>query len=179
MSINAGDLITSGTAVFKVKKMGGSGLIGAIEWYAGSSMPDGYLLCDGSEISRTDYAELFEAIGTVYGEGDGSTTFTLPCLTDGRFIEGSDTAGMKYEAGLPNMQATFGSMTLISEPPEKNLSGETNPFYMVAATCVGMGGGTNHREFVYFDASRANAIYGNSTTVQPTALTLRPLIKYN
>lgn len=42
------------------------------------NMGDGWLLCDGSEVSRTTYAALFNAIGTRHGAGDGSTTFTLP-----------------------------------------------------------------------------------------------------
>ncbi len=43
-------------------------------------IPPGYLLCDGSEVSRTSYSILFNAIGTYYGEGDGSTTFNIPNL---------------------------------------------------------------------------------------------------
>lgn len=46
--------------------------------YRGGTLPFGYLLEDGSVISRVDYARLFEAIGTTYGAGDGSTTFKLP-----------------------------------------------------------------------------------------------------
>ena len=46
--------------------------------YAGSSAPTGFLICDGSEVSRTTYADLFAAIGTAFGPGDGSTTFNLP-----------------------------------------------------------------------------------------------------
>ena len=46
-----------------------------------SSAPAGYLLCDGSAISRTTYANLFNAIGTSFGTGNGSTTFNIP---DGR-----------------------------------------------------------------------------------------------
>ena len=42
--------------------------------------PNGYLLCDGSEISRATYSALFLAIGTYYGEGDGVTTFNIPNL---------------------------------------------------------------------------------------------------
>ena len=45
---------------------------GIIEAYSGSDIPDGYLLCDGREISRTDYSELFNIIGTTYGAGDGT-----------------------------------------------------------------------------------------------------------
>lgn len=44
----------------------------------GSPIPPGFLLCDGAAISRTLYPELFAAIGTNYGAGDGSTTFNLP-----------------------------------------------------------------------------------------------------
>ncbi len=53
---------------------------GVINIFAGSVAPDGYLICDGSEVSRTEYADLFAIIGTAYGEGDGSTTFNLPDL---------------------------------------------------------------------------------------------------
>ena len=51
---------------------------GAILQFAGSAAPSGYLLCDGSAVSRTTYAALFSAIGTTYGTGDGSTTFNVP-----------------------------------------------------------------------------------------------------
>lgn len=43
-----------------------------------TNIPEGCLVCDGSDVSRTDYSELFAVIGTTYGEGDGSTTFNLP-----------------------------------------------------------------------------------------------------
>lgn len=51
---------------------------GFVSSFAGSTVPDGWLVCDGSAISRTTYARLFAAIGTTYGAGDGSTTFNLP-----------------------------------------------------------------------------------------------------
>lgn len=53
---------------------------GVMMAYGGSAAPSGWLLCDGSAVSRTTYAGLFTAIGTSYGTGDGSTTFTLPDL---------------------------------------------------------------------------------------------------
>jgi hypothetical protein len=46
------------------------------------TIPDGYLLCDGSEVSRETDAVLFAAIGTFYGDGDESSTFCLPDLED-------------------------------------------------------------------------------------------------
>lgn len=51
---------------------------GAMTPYAGSTAPTGWLLCDGSAVSRTVYANLFSAIGTLHGAGDGSSTFNLP-----------------------------------------------------------------------------------------------------
>ena len=52
-----------------------------ISLFAGATPPAGYLVCDGSAVSRETYSALFAVIGTVYGAGDGSTTFNLPDLT--------------------------------------------------------------------------------------------------
>jgi len=64
----------------KAAKTGGgeSDKVGVIKLFGGSNAPEGWLLCDGSAVSRTTYSDLFKAIGTAYGEGDGSTTFNLP-----------------------------------------------------------------------------------------------------
>jgi len=51
--------------------------------------PDGWLLCDGTPVSRTNYPDLFAALGTSWGAGDGSATFNLPDLR-GRFLRGTD-----------------------------------------------------------------------------------------
>lgn len=61
--------------------------VGFIKPFAGNTVPDGYLYCDGSAVSRTTYSELFAAIGTLYGAGDGSTTFNVPDLR-GYFLRG-------------------------------------------------------------------------------------------
>lgn len=53
---------------------------GAVIPFAGTTVPGGWLYCDGSAVSRTTYASLFAAIGTTWGAGDGSTTFNLPNL---------------------------------------------------------------------------------------------------
>lgn len=54
---------------------------GAIMPYAGLSAPTDWLLCDGSAVSRTTYSVLFALLGSLYGDGDGSTTFNLPNLS--------------------------------------------------------------------------------------------------
>jgi len=60
--------------------------------FAGSTAPDGWLLCDGSAVSRTTYSGLFAVIAGTYGAGDGSTTFGLPDLR-GRMAMGLDNTG--------------------------------------------------------------------------------------
>lgn len=60
--------------------------------YAATTAPTGWLLCDGSAVSRTTYADLFTLIGTAFGAGNGSTTFNLPDLR-GRVAVGLDNLG--------------------------------------------------------------------------------------
>lgn len=70
---------------------------GLVSWFASSAAPTGWLKANGAAISRTAYADLFAAIGTIYGAGDGSTTFNLPDLR-GEFIRGYDD-GRGVDAG--------------------------------------------------------------------------------
>lgn len=63
--------------------------IGDIKFISSTDIPSGWFECNGAEISRTDFSELFEVIGTTFGEGDGSDTFNLPDLR-GEFIRGWD-----------------------------------------------------------------------------------------
>ncbi len=65
---------------------------GCVMPYAGATAPDGWLLCHGQAVSRTTYADLFAAIGTAHGPGDGSTSFNLPDLR-GRVAAGRDDMG--------------------------------------------------------------------------------------
>ena len=62
----------------------GETIVGEVRMWGGAiaATPTGWLLCDGTEVSRTTYPELFAAIGTIYGAGDGSTTFSLPDFRD-------------------------------------------------------------------------------------------------
>ena len=69
---------------------------GTITMFGGSSAPTGYLLCDGSAVSRTTYADLFTAIGTTYGTGDGSTTFNVPNVK-GKVPVGRDSGDTSFD----------------------------------------------------------------------------------
>ena len=72
---------------------------GTILDFAGSTAPNGYLLCFGQLVSRTDYADLFGVIGSTYGVGDGTSTFGIPDLR-GTVIAGFDNMGGTYRRCL-------------------------------------------------------------------------------
>ena len=78
--------------------------VAAMMPYAGTSAPDGWLLCDGSAVSRSTYADLFAAVGTTFGVGDGSTTFNVPDLR-GRTPLGLDNLGGTPANRVTNAQA--------------------------------------------------------------------------
>ena len=84
-----------------------TGLRGAITVYAGATAPAGFLLCDGSAVSRSTYADLFTLIGTTYGAGNGTTTFNLPDLR-GRVPVGMDNMGGS-DAGRLSSANTLGT----------------------------------------------------------------------
>lgn len=65
---------------------------GQVIMFAGKSAPAGTLLCNGAAVSRTTYADLFAAIGTLYGAGDGKTTFNLPAMGDGTVVTHTNSA---------------------------------------------------------------------------------------
>jgi microcystin-dependent protein len=163
----------------KGSKSGGGTPTGTILAYASNgALPDGYLSCDGSAVSRTTYADLFDVIGTTWGSGNGSSTFNLPSLNDG-WLKGDSTAGIDISAGLPDIK---GSIT----------KGFTRRTWGVTATTGAFGATTVEQKpltsgddtkstdlaSITFSASKSNSIYGASTTVQPTSKTVRYIIKY-
>lgn len=160
--------------------------IGSYIQFAGSQAPAGFLVCNGGAISRTTYSALFAVIGTTYGSGDGSTTFNLPNLTD-RFLQGSSASGTVKDAGLPNIGGQI-AFTPGFVPPNGarvylGASSANGAFWQGnVQTCSNIdfvGAGTAALDAdTFFQASRSNAIYGNSSTVQPPALTCLICIKY-
>ena len=150
--------------------------VGTVVMFTAAEPPAGYLKCDGAAVGRETCPELFAAIGTTFGAGDGETTFNLPNLI-GRFAEGSATPGTVKEAGLPNLGGysdTVGFSDTRFEPtgcfyPAEEWNAGT--FNIVEKT------GTAGANVVKFDASHGNPTYGKSDTVQPPALTLLPCIK--
>ena len=76
----SGDLVVSGN----ITAQGTTNIIpaGVIQMWPTGTAPSGYLLCDGTAVSRSTYATLFSVVGTTFGAGDGSTTFNLPNYTN-------------------------------------------------------------------------------------------------
>lgn len=151
---------------------------GTVISFAGKTIPDGYLLCNGAAVSRSEYANLFQAIGTTYGVGNGSTTFNLPNL-DSRFVEGTvraNNVGTTKKAGLPNItgKVKIGNYPLLTSEHKGAFFG------------TDYGNADNHGQdsipnvptTFSIDASRSSAVYGRSSTVQPASLCLLHCIKY-
>lgn len=97
---------------------------GTVSQTARATAPTGYLLCDGSAISRTTYSSLFDAIGTAYGAGDNSTTFNIPNLK-GRVPVGFDSSQSEFDT----LGETSGAKTVslaANNIPSHNHTGTTN-----------------------------------------------------
>jgi microcystin-dependent protein len=94
---------------------------GCVKMYAGSTPPNTWLICDGSQVSRTTYANLFSVIGTTYGSGDGSTTFHVPNM-QGNVVVGHN--GGSYNRGQTGGSATHTITT--SEMPSHSHTGTTD-----------------------------------------------------
>jgi len=94
--------------------------VGSIIMYGAAAAPTNWILCDGSAVSRTTYADLFSAISTTYGTGDGSSTFNVPNL-QGVFPAGYD-GGSSYDMAdtggaatdTPTLSGTNAGTTLTS-----------------------------------------------------------------
>ncbi|AXO15662.1 phage tail protein [Thalassospira indica] len=133
---------------------GGGGVIagseiGSVLAFAMPTPPNGWLVCDGSAISRTEYADLFATIGTLWGHGDQVSTFNLPDLR-GEFVRGFDE-GRGVDAGR-----TFGSLQgdEVKQHSHSN-NGQTGPInshgstypYRVAIAGSGTFAGGNTGDF--------------------------------
>ena len=153
---------------------------GFVAAWPGNTPPDGWLVCNGSAVSRTTYADLFAAIGTTFGAGDGSTTFKLPDY-QGDFLRGylsgtSSAIGTRQAEGLPNISGRLdfgkqvGGMSSSSGAfSHKNISQDW------AGTSTGT---VNVIDYVNFDASRSSGLYGDSSHVTPRNNAVSWCIKY-
>ena len=84
--------------------------IGTVILFSGATIPQNYLVCDGSAISRQTYSDLFETIGTVYGDGDGVDTFNIPNLLNSVPLGSSSTYLLGRSGGSEDVSLTTDSM---------------------------------------------------------------------
>lgn len=103
--------VKEGIAVADDNSAGGYPLIpvGGLMPYAGSTSPEGWLLCDGTAINRTTYANLFALIGTTYGSGNGTTTFNVPDMRSRMPIGAGAGTGLTSRA----LAATGGAESVV------------------------------------------------------------------
>ena len=154
--------------------------VGTIISYSTSHVPDGYLECNGQAVSRTEYAALFEKIGTLYGAGDGSTTFNVPNLR-GEFLRGAGT----------NARSGQGSGSAVGV--HQNATNHSFIYHGSTATDinfpnVGGGGPTNYDSLSGSSASKGRYISASNTyngsfggtyfTSRPTNTSVLFCIKY-
>jgi len=104
---------------------------GTITMFGGSSAPTGYLLCDGSAVSRTTYADLFTAIGTTYGTGDGSTTFNVPNVK-GKVPVGRDSADTSFDT----LGETGGAKEVTLTSAQSGVPAHSHPFTTVKSAVM-------------------------------------------
>lgn len=101
---------------------------GIVQAYAGTTAPSGWLLCDGSTVSRADYPDLFETIGTTFGAGDGSTTFALPDMR-GRVPVGQDAGQTEFDMMGEKGGAKTHTLT-VDQIPSHNHAAPSGYFYV-------------------------------------------------
>jgi microcystin-dependent protein len=106
----------SGLEWFTPSTSSSSNPVGTILSFAGSTVPSGYLVCDGSAISRATYADLYSVLGTTWGSGNGTTTFNLPDLR-GRTLIGSGQANGLTNRNLAEVGGAETHTLTISEIP--------------------------------------------------------------
>lgn len=155
-------------------------VIGEIRWFAMSTPPEGWLVCNGSAVAISDYIELFAVIGFTFApeEDVPPSGFRLPNLM-GKVPWGtSSQVGTEMEAGLPNIQ---GDGPWIYAYDHVNSDQKGGAFRWST-----YGGGVDNNNpslttgsgKLRFNANWSNPIYGKSGTVQPPALCLLPCIRY-
>lgn len=161
-------------------------VIGEVRWFAMSTPPEGWLVCNGAAVGTSNYAALFAAIGKTFTpqlidtdpdvenpEYSDPAVFRLPNLI-GKVPWGSTSVGTALDAGLPNIK---GKLNGISRMDNYSGNGVLHWKYMNYGEATAVTSGPAARDIV-FDASIASSIYGKSSTVQPPSLCLLPCIRY-
>lgn len=135
---------------------------GTVYQFAGAGAPAGWLVCDGSLVSRSAYAALFSRIGTTYGAGDGSSTFALPNMTNRVAVGkgGAPFTAVGAIGGEISHTVTTGELpshTHIQDAHNHVIrNGLNNPYGLSASS----GGGADDNNWCFTDVPKASAGFG-------------------
>lgn len=115
---------------------------GTIVPWSDSSLPTGFLECNGAAVSRTTYAALFAIVGTTYGAGDGSTTFNVPDLQDNVAVGKSNNKALASSGGANTVTSTgnVAGSTANATLTEAQLASHNHPSLAAGFTPNGPGG---------------------------------------
>lgn len=156
-------------------------LTGALLMWPTTSAPSGYLLCDGTAVSRTTYSALFAVVGTTFGSGDGSTTFNLPNYAD-RMPIGKGTIAASIGTTGGSKDAIVVSHThSITDPGHQHNTSVTNSllFPATGATTINYGGPGQYPATVFTMDNATTGISVNSTGSSGTNANLPPYLGIN
>ena len=160
--------MTDGTAKFIVRDMRCKYRTGEIVALYGEPQAWDYLLlCDGSTVSADNYPELCSVLG-------GNV---LPNLID-RVLQGGSVSGQYKGAGLPNITGAANYYSLINSASIIEKHGALSTRFPNLHVAIGTGTVNMYTYVLDFNASWFNTIYGNSSTVQPPAMTIKYYICY-
>ena len=175
--------------------------------WSSSSVPSGFLECDGAAVSRSTYSALFAIVGTTYGAGDGASTFNLPDLQDNVAMGKSGTKALASTGGAntvasggsvsTNISGTVGGSTanatlstgqLASHSHSVPTVSPTNPGSNITSpstgnpssrstTNTGSGTGHSHNMSATFSGTASSTFSGTATSVVQPYLTIIYIIK--
>lgn len=151
--------------------------VGTVIAYMGTNIPSGFLLMDGRYLSKTTYSDLYAVIGDTQTSTAKDGYFQIADMTDGRYLMGSTVAGASVGAGLPNISAVF--KVAVQDTSGSSSSGAVSVALRVDKAKIVSG--TWFNDFLprfTFTASRSNALYGKSGTVQVKSRKCQFMIRY-
>ena len=182
---NGGVMVTDGTVVWIIDDLRDGTPVGAVR--GSLYLPAGYVKANGATVQRADYPRLVAladrhnlwtddvtANAGLFGRGDSVATMVLPNWTDRMVQLAGDSAGATVAAGLPNITGVlkyrYSAIYSTEGSFAQGRARENSVNLAFSDSSTGL--------TASFDASRSNPIYGASSTVQPPAIRLIPIIRY-